>query len=408
MEGTTMEPEIRPPLPTEPPVPAVPAAPHTTDAPTDEETYRGLLWIFIGSQGLRTGWSVLIFVELTLVLMAVVGTAATELFYPLFHAAPTSLSPVAALIMETAQLLPFLASFALMLLIEGRHIQDYNLADTRRLWHFLGGLLAGFAALSALVGALAWGGWLHFSPATLSGAQTLRYAAVWGLVFLMTGFYEEGSFRCYLQYTLTRGINFYWALGTVAFFCIDLAVKAWLNLDLVAIFTLGALRTAVGGAMGVYVVALLGIVPCLILHVRKTPGSTFWQAAWVTSTVFGFLHTTNSGEDWIGIFSTAAIGFIFCISIRVTGSAWWAIGCHAAWDWAETYFYGTADSGIVSEGHFLTTNPAGNVLWSGGTDGPEGSLLILGVLLLLLMILLLIHGREKAGQKPVTAVAKNA
>jgi hypothetical protein len=79
----------------------------------------------------------------------------------------------------------------------------------------------------------------------------------------------------------------------------------------------------------------------------------------------------------------------------VTGSAWWAIGCHAAWDWAETYFYGTPDSGFVAQGHFLTTAPVGNTLWSGGTDGPEGSLLVAPVILLLLGILLVVYGRKR-------------
>jgi hypothetical protein len=90
----------------------------------------------------------------------------------------------------------------------------------------------------------------------------------------------------------------------------------------------------------------------------------------------------------------------------VAGSAWWAIGCHAAWDWAETFFYGTADSGLVAPGHYLTTSPAGNALWSGGADGPEGSLLVLGVILLL-VALLVIYGRRKAAalEAPVTEPA---
>jgi hypothetical protein len=148
------------------------------------------------------------------------------------------------------------------------------------------------------------------------------------------------------------------------------------------------------GVWGVYAIALLGLFPCLMLHIRKTPQCGFWQAAWVTSTLFGFIHVNNNGENWIGIFAAALIGFVFCVSVWVTGSAWWAIGCHAAWDWAETYFYGTADSGMVAKGHYLTTSPAGNALWSGGADGPEGSLLVLGVILLLLVALLLIYGRR--------------
>ncbi len=97
------------------------------------------------------------------------------------------------------------------------------------------------------------------------------------------------------------------------------------------------------------------------------------------------------------------IGFVFCVSVRLTGSAWWAIGCHAAWDWAQTFFYGTADSGKVATEHFLTTTPAGNALWSGGTDGPEGSLLVLGVLVLLLLALLVIYGRRKPAALAVPA-----
>ena len=102
----------------------------------------------------------------------------------------------------------------------------------------------------------------------------------------------------------------------------------------------------------------------LLLHLKGVPSAGFWNAAWLTSTFFGAGHTGNNGENWIGIFAAAFIGFVFCVSIWVTGSAWWAIGCHAAWELGETYFYGTADSGFVAPGHLLSTSPAGTPLWS--------------------------------------------
>jgi membrane protease YdiL (CAAX protease family) len=269
-----------------------------------------------------------------------------------------------------------------MALLEGRRsLLAFNLSGPRRVPHFVSGVLAGFAALSALVGALAWGGWLHFGPIALSGATIFKFGALWAGAFLLVGCVEEGLFRCYLQFTLTRGINFWWALGIVGLICGELLFKS-----------------KGSGVWGVYVVALLGLLPCLLLHIRKTPRSEFWQAAWVTSTLFGFIHTGNGGENWIGIFAAALIGFVFCVSVRVTGSAWWAIGCHAAWDWAETFFYGTADSGMVATGHYLTTSVAGNTFWSGGTDGPEGSVLVLGLILLLLAMLLVIYGRRKCAE----------
>jgi len=193
--------------------------------------------------------------------------------------------------------------------------------------------------------------------------------------------------RCFLLSTLTRGINFWWALGIIGAICLDLVI-----------------RTKGNGVWGVYVIALMGLGPCLWLHLKKSPGAGFWQAAWVTSTFFGFGHTSNNGENWIGIFAAAAIGFVFCVSVRVTGSAWWAIGCHAAWDWAETYFYGTADSGFVAKGHFLTTTTGGNPLWSGGTDGPEGSLLVIAIVVLLLAAVLALYGRKKK-QAPMSVPA---
>jgi hypothetical protein len=135
----------------------------------------------------------------------------------------------------------------------------------------------------------------------------------------------------------------------------------------------------------------------------KSPSAGFWNAAWVTSFMFGAGHTGNNGENWIGIFAAGAIGFVFCVSVYVTGSAWWAIGCHAAWDWGETYFYGTADSGLVAKGHLLTSTPAGPAFWSGGTDGPEGSVLVLAVIALLLLAVLVLYGRRRAAAESAFA-----
>ncbi len=377
-----MEPEIEPTLPEAPPTEAateLSLSPDVLAGTVEAPETRGLGWVFSGDEGLRAGWSVLIFAALLALFSSVVGFAflAMHLVDQKGH-----LTASATLFGELIPFLAMLGAAALVALIERRkNLLAFNLTGPRRGAHLLSGLAAGFLGLSVLVGALCAGGWLHFGAIALTGADVAKYAALWGCAFLLVGCVEEGLFRCYLQFTLTRGINFWWALGIEALICVDLVLRARGN-----------------GVWGVYAVALLGLVPCLMLQLNKTKGAGFWQAAWVTSTIFGFIHTGNNGENWIGIFAAAAIGFVFCVSIWVTGSAWWAIGCHAAWDWAETYFYGTADSGMPAQGHYLSTSPdpARSAFWTGGADGPEGSLLVLGVILLLLVALLVIYGRRSA------------
>jgi membrane protease YdiL (CAAX protease family) len=344
----------------------------SADVPEEHDFY----WLLMGPQGLRVAWSVLLFWGLYRVFLFLLGAIALGLDPALLNA---DFSPTTAFVLELIPLLAILGAGGTLSRIEHRRLMDYNLTGPRRTLHFISGLATGFAVLSVLVGAMAWGGWVHFGPVALRGTQIAQYGALWALAFLLTGFFEEGSFRCYLQFTLTRGINFWWALGMVGAMC------------------LGLMLSAKGqGAWGVYAAALLGLIPCWLLHRAKAEGAGFWQAAWATSTAFGYFHTGNNGENWIGIFAAAAIGFVFCVSVRVTGSAWWAIGCHSAWDWAETFFYGTADSGLAAKGHYLTTSPSGSALWSGGADGPEGSLLVVPVILLLLAVLLALYGRRTA------------
>ncbi len=374
-----MEPEVEPVVPEVKPAEYLSlAAAEGEDAAITAEAVaaRGLSWVFKGEGGLRAGWSVLLFLVLFFLCMSLVGV----IFYALHLVGKKSgFTASSTLFGEAVPFLGLAGAAAMVALIEHRRsLLAFNLTGPRPVAHFLSGLAAGFVALSALIGALAWGGWLHFGPVALSGGAILTFGVTWGCAFLLVGCFEEGMFRCYLQFTLTRGINLWWALG----------IEAAVTLDLV-------LRAKGNGIWGVYAVVALGLVPCVWLHLKKAESAGFWQAAWVTSTLFGFIHTGNNGENWIGIFAAAAIGFVFVVSIRVTGSAWWAIGCHAAWDWAETYFYGTADSGNVATGHLLTAAPAGNVLWSGGADGPEGSLLVLGIIVLLLAALLALYGRRQ-------------
>lgn len=223
----------------------------------------------------------------------------------------------------------------LMSRIEHRRFGEYGLGGNRRRWPQLGqGAVVGFGALSVLVLFLYLGHWITFGGALLhSPGAVIKNGFLWLVAFTLVGFFEEFFFRGYLQYTLARGIGF----GAIGFF-----IAA-------ALFNFG----------------------------------------------FGFGHGNNPGESPIGLWTAGLIGFVFCISLWYTRSLWWAIGFHATWDWGESFFYGTADSGGVSQGRLLDTHPQGRLLMSGGPTGPEGSALCLVVIVLIALFIWASLRRER-------------
>ena len=116
----------------------------------------------------------------------------------------------------------------------------------------------------------------------------------------------------------------------------------------------------------------------------------FWPAALFLSVVFGAAHIRNHGENALGVMQVVETGLLFCLTIRRTGNLWFAVGFHAAWDWAETFFYGTPDSGLLGVGRLLQTVSLGPKWLTGGSAGPEGSLV---AFVMLLLCAFLIHLR---------------
>jgi membrane protease YdiL (CAAX protease family) len=112
----------------------------------------------------------------------------------------------------------------------------------------------------------------------------------------------------------------------------------------------------------------------------------FWPVAAISSLIFGAVHIGNSGETLAGGLGAALIGLFFCLTLRRTGSLWFAVGFHTSWDWGETFFYGVPNSGTTEPGHLLSPTIHGKSWLSGGTVGPEASVMLLVVLVVMWVV----------------------
>lgn len=305
------------------------------EAPTPKGTLRA--W-FVGPQGIRAGWSMLIFLALVIALFLATRVPVNYLLhYMRLKQSPPGWS--AAVASGISALLVLVAT-AVMAKIERRPALSYGFADERRRSRFLLGIAAGIAALSALVLALKMSGFLIFDGQPLHGQAAWSYGMQWGVAFLLTALFEESLLRGYLQFTLARGIGFWWA----------------------------AVLLSVG---------------------------------------FGALHLPNQGESPIGLLDVVAAGLVFCLSLKLTRSLYWAVGLHAGWDWAQSYLYGVPDSGQVASGHLFATHPSGGLLWSGGPTGPEGSIYALPTLAVVALGIWIAWRRSPRHQEPVALLVQS-
>jgi len=106
------------------------------------------------------------------------------------------------------------------------------------------------------------------------------------------------------------------------------------------------------------------------------------------------LHISPPGENKFGIIMVFIDGLTMCFSLWRTADLWFAIGNHASWDWGQTFVFGTPNSGL--HGQHALMNPAfhGPTLLGGGTNGPEGSVVLLSEVLFLVLIAIIFRRRR--------------
>lgn len=148
---------------------------------------------------------------------------------------------------------------------------------------------------------------------------------------------------------------------------------------------------AFAGWLLLWIVAmiLLGISEELLFRgyplAALTGGLGFWPAAIALSLIFGGAHYFGKPMETIadGI-NVTMLGLFVCYTIRRTGTLWFAIGFHAAFDFFALGFYAapnTGNNGLPLDNHLLDVAYTGPTWLTGGPQGLEASWLTLPLLL---------------------------
>ncbi len=304
--------------------PAIDAAPPLTPPPSTEPQ-RNPIWY--GPNGLRAGWRALIFLLIVAGIIVLINFVGHYVTRKLGHS-PANPGEVTTLTPGLVALsaLPFFAVILTASLIMGR-------IERRKLAHY--GLPWQMALPKTFWVALLWG--------------FLAISGVLFVMFLFHGFKITG--------VDTHGSAL--ALSTVEW------TLAFLAVGLSEEFTFRG-----------------------YMQFTLTTGIGFWPAAVLLSALFALAHTTNNGETLFGLIQVAEFGLMACLALQRTGNLWWPIGFHAAWDWGQTFFYGVPDSGLNASHNFLHSEFHGPKWLTGGSTGPEASILTLIALIIVSLLLI--------------------
>lgn len=151
---------------------------------------------------------------------------------------------------------------------------------------------------------------------------------------------------------------------------------------------LGYVHAGLAKAPGAAFASIASVIPILLLSAiaEEMPirGYLFqnlseawgrWASLVATSLVFAALHVFNPGANadlGMVLAGVALAGALFCLSVIFTGSLWFALGCHVAWNLFEGPVFGFPVSGLTFGCASLVAQSVNGPAWfTGGPFGPE-------------------------------------
>ena len=162
--------------------------------------------VFVGEQGLRAGWRLLVYVVIVAASSGAITMAVVKFLGP-----PRRVQgPWGLLGQEVTGFAVAFGAAWIMSLLERRRVGEYGLPASemfgKKFWL---GMLFGLAEIAALMALISAFGGYSFGEMALQGSAVFKWGLLYLMGFTIAGLFEEFLFRGYMQYTLSYGFGFW-------------------------------------------------------------------------------------------------------------------------------------------------------------------------------------------------------
>jgi len=127
----------------------------------------------------------------------------------------------------------------------------------------------------------------------------------------------------------------------------------------------------------------------------------FWPASIVIALVFAALHYFfKEGENVWDVITLVSLSMLLCFTVIRTGTLWFAVGFHIAFDFMQFFVIGTPNGGLAPVGRMFNVTFNGPVWVNGGVLGTEASFLMYPAIALLWLYVLVRYPRASEPLSP--------
>lgn len=255
----------------------------------------------------------------------------------------------------------------------------YGSSGLRAGWRALGFFILLFAAVESQLGYILKVEHQVFGKGETAGGVLFEKALLFGCTLILTvilGVFEHRSLADYglpLQKILGKDFwaGAFWGFGILTANIGLMVLSHAYSFGTIALTEFAILKQAFLWAAAYLAVGIAEEFAFRgYLQYTLTRGIGFWPASVVTSTLFGLIHL-DVQAPWQAIVNIAVLALFLCMALRRTGSLWFPIGSHMAFDWGDAFFYSSNRTQV--QGHLFNASLHGNSWFSGGAAGPEGN-----------------------------------